>query len=190
MDHQLIIITAPSGAGKSSIAHRLLDEHGDKFSFSISAATRSPRGQERDGIDYHFLSETDFLEKVEAQEFIEWELVYEGKYYGTLKSELDRIWNLGKTPILDIDVKGAIHVQQQFGQQALSIFIEPPSIAALESRLKGRNTETAESLQTRLNKAKYELSFKEHFDQVVLNDVLEDAYKETEKYLMNFVQGD
>lgn len=189
MDPKLIIITAPSGAGKSSIAHRLLKEHGDKFSFSISAATRSPRGREKDGVDYHFLSESDFLARAEAQKFIEWEMVYEGKYYGTLKSELDRIWQQGKTPILDIDVKGAIHVQQQYKAQSLSVFIEPPSIAALEARLKGRNTETVQSLQTRLNKAQYELSFKEHFDKVVLNDVLENAYKETEKYLLDFVQG-
>lgn len=190
MHKKLIIITAPSGAGKSSIAHRLLQKHGDKLAFSISAATRAPRGKEKDGVDYYFMSTPQFQEKIEREAFVEWEMVYEGKYYGTLKSELERIWHCGKTPMLDIDVKGAIHVQNEFGNDALSIFIKPPSIEALESRLRGRNTETPESLHTRLSKAQYEISFKEHFNKTVVNDQLEIACAETEKYILNFINNE
>lgn len=188
MTEKIIIITAPSGAGKSSIAHRLLSRHADKLAFSISAATRSPRRDEQDGVDYYFLSIHDFREKIEQEQFIEWEMVYEGKYYGTLKSELSRIWAMGKVPVLDIDVKGAIHVQKQFEGSALSIFIEPPSLDALETRLRGRNTETPESLSTRLSKAQYEISFKGHFDKIVVNNQLESACIQTEKHILDFIQ--
>ena len=135
---KIIIITAPSGAGKTSITHYLLDKY-PNLSFSISAATRKPRGKEQDGVDYYFISEAEFRNKIDENAFVEWEIVYEGKYYGTLKTELERIWNQGKTPVLDIDVKGAIHVQQQFAGDCLSIFIEPPSIDELKKRLSGLN---------------------------------------------------
>ena len=139
--NKLIIITAPSGAGKTSITHYLLDKY-PALSFSISATTRPPRGSEQNGVDYYFLSTELFNEKINAHAFIEWEMVYEGKYYGTLKAELDRIWAQGKTPMLDIDIKGAIHVQQQFPGNSLSIFIDPPSVDELRKRLEGRGTET------------------------------------------------
>jgi len=172
--HKLIIITAPSGAGKTSITRHLMQEF-PQLAFSVSAATRQPRGIEKDGVDYHFMSTEDFQQKIQHNEFVEWEMVYEGKYYGTLKSELEKIWNQDKIPVLDIDVKGAIHVQQQFPQTSLTLFIEPPSVDELKNRLQSRGTETAESLAARVNKAAYELSFKEHFNKVVVNDNLQSA---------------
>lgn len=183
---KIIIITAPSGAGKTSITRYLLQKY-PRLSFSISAATRQPRGAERNGVDYYFMSAEAFQEKIQDNAFIEWEMVYEGKYYGTLKSELERIWSLGKTPMLDIDVKGAIHVQQQFPDQTLSIFIEPPSVDELRKRLMSRGTETEETLQTRVNKASYEISFKHSFDEVILNDDLDKACKETEAVISEFL---
>ena len=186
MVKKLIIITAPSGAGKTSITRYLLEKY-PVLSFSISATTRKIRGQEKDGEDYYFLEAEDFNQKIAEQAFLEWEMVYQGTYYGTLKTELDRIWNAGKIPMLDIDVKGAIHVQKQFQGDSLSLFIEPPNVDALKIRLASRGTETEESLQTRVNKAAYELSFKHHFDKVILNDVLEKACVETENILKEFL---
>src|SRR5882762_11467567 len=144
--HKIIIITAPSGAGKTSITRFLLGKYPGNLAFSISAATRNPRSYEKDGVDYYFIGLENFKQKIQHNEFVEWEMVYEGKYYGTLKSELERIWNQNKIPLLDIDVKGAIHVQQQFPQTSLSLFIEPPSVQELQKRLQSRGTETAESL--------------------------------------------
>lgn len=184
---KMIILTAPSGAGKSSIAHFLLKKYGDKLAFSVSATTRQPRGAEKDGFDYYFISVSQFKEKIKNDAFLEWEMVYEGKYYGTLKSELNRIWDSGKLPIMDIDVKGAIHVRKQFGAECLSIFIQPPSVEALEQRLNARGTETPQSIQTRLNKAKYELSFQPHFDQTIINDKLEHACKKAENLILDFI---
>ncbi len=186
MEHKLIIITAPSGAGKTSITKYLLEKY-PFLSFSISATTRKKRGREVNGVDYYYLEQDDFNQKITQNEFIEWEMVYEGLYYGTLKTELDRIWNAGKIPMLDIDVKGAIHVQKQFPANSLSLFIEPPSVDALKIRLASRGTETEESLQTRVNKAAYELSFKHHFNKVILNDDLQKACEETEKVIKNFL---
>jgi guanylate kinase len=174
--HKLIIITAPSGAGKTSITKHLM-QHFPQLAFSISAATRQARGSEQNGVDYHFMSAEDFKHKIQHNEFVEWEMVYEGKYYGTLKAELERIWAQNKVPMLDIDVKGAIHVQQQFPETSLSLFIEPPSVAELKKRLESRGTETAESLAARVNKASYELSFKEEFDKIIVNDDLQTACK-------------
>jgi guanylate kinase len=188
MQHQqkIIIITAPSGAGKTSITRYLLAKY-PLLAFSISAATRQPRENEKDGVDYYFMSPIDFQGKIKADAFVEWEMVYEGKYYGTLKSELERIWQAGKTPMLDIDVKGAIHVQQQYPQAALSIFIEPPSVEELRKRLESRGTETVESIATRLNKASYEISFKNHFHEVVVNDDLGKACATTENIITKFL---
>ncbi len=183
---KIIIITAPSGAGKTSITHYLLHKY-PQLAFSISAATRRPRGSEKNGVDYYFMSEQAFQHKIQENAFVEWEMVYEGKYYGTLKSELERIWSENKVPMLDIDVKGAIHVQQQYPDQSLSIFIEPPSVEELKKRLQSRGTETEESLQTRVNKASYEISFKHHFDNAIVNDDLHKACLETESVIKQFL---
>ncbi|MFP5041414.1 guanylate kinase [Parasediminibacterium sp. JCM 36343] len=188
MDNKIIIITAPSGAGKTSITRYLL-QHYPVLAFSISATTRKKRGQEVDGQDYYFLELEDFNQKITEQAFIEWEMVYQGTFYGTLKTELDRIWGDGKVPMLDIDVKGAIHVQQQYPNQSLSIFIEPPSVDALKIRLASRGTETEESLQTRVNKAAYEISFKHHFNKIILNDELQKACLETEDVVKAFLEA-
>jgi len=166
---KIIIITAPSGAGKTSITRYLLSVY-PQLAFSISAATRSPRGSEKNGVDYYFISEEQFREHIRKNDFMEWEMVYEGKYYGTLKQEMERIWDNKQVPMLDIDVKGAIHVQKEYPHNTLSLFIEPPSVDELKKRLEGRGTETAESLQSRVSKASYEMSFKHHFDQIIVND--------------------
>jgi len=184
--NKIIIITAPSGAGKTSITHYLLNKH-PELAFSISAATRQPRAHEKDGSDYYFISLDDFREKIRENAFAEWEMVYEGKYYGTLKAELQRIWDNDQVPLLDIDVKGAIHVQQQYPGTALSIFIEPPSVEELKKRLESRGTETPESLQDRVNKASYEISFKHHFDHCIVNDNLQEACEKTENIVINFI---
>lgn len=186
-EQKLIIIAAPSGAGKTSVTRHLLKSLPDSLEFSISAATRQPRNHETDKKDYYFITVDEFQEKIRHEEFVEWEMVYEGKYYGTLKSELARIWEQRKAPLLDVDVNGGIHVQQQFPHTSLSLFIEPPSINELERRLKARGTETPESLQARINKAAYELSFKQHFDCIILNDSLERACQEAEAAVRNFL---
>lgn len=183
---KIIIITAPSGAGKTSITRFLLSKH-PQLAFSISAATRLPRGNEKSGVDYYFMSVDEFRNHIRQNDFMEWEMVYEGKYYGTLKSEMERIWEKKQVPMLDIDVKGAIHVQQQYPHNTLSIFIEPPSVQELKRRLESRGTETAESLQARVNKASYEISFKHHFDHIIVNDNLDRACKEAEKLILDFI---
>jgi guanylate kinase len=184
--NKIIIITAPSGAGKTSITRYLLKKF-PRLAFSISAATRQARSYERHGVDYYFIPLEEFKQKIQQGEFAEWEMVYEGKYYGTLKSELNRIWNNGQVPLLDIDVKGAIHVQQQYPGACLSIFIEPPSIAELKRRLESRGTETAESLQARVNKASYEISFKDQFNISIVNDDLKRACEDAEKIVKDFL---
>jgi len=183
---KIIIITAPSGAGKTSITRFLLAKY-PQLTFSVSAATRSPRPHEINGVDYYFLSLDDFQQKIQHNEFAEWEMVYEGKYYGTLKSELKRILQAGKTPLLDIEVKGAIHIQEQYWGSSLSLFIEPPSVDELRRRLETRGTETAESLMARVNKAAYELSFKQHFDKIIVNDELEKACRQADEAVSAFL---
>ena len=187
--HQkILIITAPSGAGKTSITKHLMKVF-PVLEFSISAATRKARGNEKDGIDYYFMGLEEFNHKIQQKEFAEWEMVYEGKFYGTLKSELRRIWNLGKVPVLDIDVKGALHIQRQYPENTLSIFVQPPSVEVLKDRLLGRGTETEESLAARVNKAAYELSFKEHFDKTIINNNLEIACADAEKLVSEFLKN-
>ena len=171
---KILIITAPSGAGKSTIANRLMNAF-PSLAFSISAATRAPRGNEKNGVEYYFISTEEFKQKIKEQAFAEWEMVYEGKYYGTYNSEIERIWNNNQTPVLDIDVKGALHIKQLYPHQTYSIFIEPPSVDVLKTRLKNRGTENEDAINMRINKAEYELSFKGHFDKVILNDNLESA---------------
>lgn len=182
--HKILIITAPSGAGKTSITHHLMNRF-PVLAFSVSAATRQARKNEKDGVDYYFMSEAEFERKIALKEFAEWEMVYEGKYYGTLKSELERIWALNKVPVLDIDVKGALHIQQQYPINILSIFIEPPSVDELKKRLMSRGSETEDSITARINKASYEMAFKTHFNEVVINDNLPHACATAEALVKN-----
>jgi guanylate kinase len=182
----LIIITAPSGAGKTSITRYLL-QHFPQLAFSVSAATRPQRPDEENGVDYYFMSLEEFQHKIQNQEFIEWEMVYEGRYYGTLKLELQRLRNNNKIPILDIDVKGAIHVQEQYPEQSLSIFVQPPSIEELKRRLEFRNTESPDALQDRLSKASYEISFRHHFNNIIVNDNLQNACEEARHIVSEFL---
>ena len=159
-----------------------------QLSFSVSATTRAPRGNEKDSVEYHFISLAKFEGHIYQNDFLEYEMVYEGVYYGTLQSELTRIWNLGKIPVLDIDVKGAISVQKKLGANSLSIFIMPPSVEVLKERLEKRKTETAESIEMRLDKATYELSFSQEFNAIIQNNDLALACSETEKIITAFLQ--
>jgi guanylate kinase len=184
--HKIIIITAPSGSGKTTIVRHLLEKF-PSLAFSVSACTRAPRGNEKNGTDYYFISTEEFREKIEADEFAEYEMVYEGKYYGTLKSELNRIWQQKLIPLIDIDVKGALALQSKFPQQTLTVFIQPPSIEILKERLLTRGTETSVSIKERLDKAAFELSFANHFDKVILNDTLIHATSQAEEIVQNFI---
>ena len=187
IQNKIIIITAPSGSGKTSITRHLMQQF-PQLAFSISAATREARGTEKTGIDYYFMSEDNFKQKIQRNEFVEWEMVYEGKYYGTLHSELQRIWEEGKIPVLDIDVKGAIHVKQQYPESSITLFIEPPSVEELKKRLESRGTENPESLAARINKAAYEISFKDHFDRQIINDDLPKACDEATVIIKHFLR--
>ena len=186
--NKLIIIAAPSGAGKTSVTRHLLRTLPDQLAFSVSCATRPPRHFEKNEVDYYFITTDEFKKAIRRDEFVEWEMVYEGKYYGTLKSELQRIWQQHKTPLLDVDVQGGIHIQQQFPKNSLSLFIEPPSIEELKRRLEARGTETAESVAARINKASYELSFKHNFNKIIINDKLERACAEAEEIVKEFLK--
>ena len=177
MSGKVIVVSAPSGAGKTSIVRHILD-YLPELSFSTSATTRAMRDGEVDGKDYHFMSVDDFKKEISNDNFLEWEEVYDNQFYGTLKSEIERIWNEGKTVIFDVDVKGGLNIKNYFGDNALSIFIEPPTIEELERRLRKRGTENSESLKKRVQKAEYELSFAPKFDKVVLNDDLDKARQE------------
>jgi len=187
MTKKIIIITAPSGSGKTTLVKDLLKRL-PRLAFSVSACTRAPRAGEVDGKDYYFLSLTDFEEKLARREFLESEMVYPGKYYGTLKSELARIWDKGQLPLVDIDVKGALRVKKQFEGESLSIFIKAPSIEALEARLRHRGTETEDTLQERLKKADYELSFASEFDYLLVNDDLAKAKEELFHCIDHFIK--
>ena len=181
-----LIFSAPSGAGKTTLVHYLL-RNISNLEFSVSATSRSPRGREEDGVDYHFLSIADFKKGISKDEFIEWEEVYEDNFYGTLKSEVQRAWKQGKTVVFDVDAEGGINLKKIFGINALSIFVKPPSLFVLEQRLRDRKTETEESIQKRLSKAQGELDKAVHFDYVLLNDNLEKACLETADLVNNFI---
>ena len=186
MKKKSILITAPSGAGKTTLVKKLLLDF-PQLVFSISAATREPREHERNGVDYHFMTDTMFKNRIENNEFIEWEEVYQGSFYGTPKSEIDRIYGLGKVPIFDIDIMGAMSVKKILCNDVLSIFIAAPSLQVLEERLRKRHTETEEKIQMRLNKAISEMKFANFFDKKIINDELNVAYAElkglVDKYL-------
>ena len=185
-DRRLIIFTAPSGAGKTTIVKHLLKVRQD-LAFSISACTRSQRYGEVQGLDYYFLSPQEFKQRVQQGEFLEWEEVYENQYYGTLRSEVDRIWSLGKHVIFDIDVKGAYNIKQQFGAQALTIFVKPPSPEELIERLRNRKTEDEESLRKRIARAQEEFTYERHFDVSLINRDLDQALLDAEELVEAFL---
>ena len=175
--NKLIVISAPSGAGKTSIVKYLL-KNMDALSFSVSACSRDKRENETDGKDYHFLGVEDFKKKIKEDAFLEWEEVYGNQYYGTLKSELQRVWNEGKVVIFDVDVAGGLNIKKQYTQECLSIFIMPPSVDVLRERLSGRGSETDEKIEVRLAKAEEEIAKNQKFDKVILNDDFEIACEE------------
>lgn len=181
-----IIFSAPSGSGKTTIVKHLLENNAD-LGFSISASTRDKRGRtETDGKDYYFLSPDEFKKKIDNNEFIEWEEVYAGNFYGTLKSEIERIWQEGKNVIFDVDVKGGINLKKYFGNKALAIFVKVPSLEALEVRLKDRGTESEESLSRRLFKAKFEMTFQDKFDVVLVNEDLKKSLADAQRLYNEF----
>jgi guanylate kinase len=183
---KLIIFSAPSGSGKSTIVQALLDK-GYNLEFSISATSRAPRGNEQNGVEYHFLSPEEFRAKIEDDAFLEWEEVYENTYYGTLKSEVNRICSAGNNIVFDVDVVGGVNIKKMYGDKALSIFVQPPSIEELRNRLVSRGTDSAEKIEMRIAKAEEELTYASEFDQVIVNDNLEQALEATEKALTDFL---
>jgi guanylate kinase len=187
MEGKCIILCAPSGAGKTSITKYLLKQELG-LEFSISACNREKRGDEIDGVDYHFLSTKSFNNRIENNDFVEWEEVYKENYYGTLKTEIDRIWDNGKNVIFDVDVEGGLSLTKHFGEKALAIFIQPPSFEALEARLRSRGTEDEEKIQKRLEKAEKELEYSKWFDYIIVNDILEEAQKEVLTLVKSFLK--
>lgn len=185
---KVIIFSAPSGSGKSTIIGHLLKRI-PNMEFSISATSRKPRPGEENGREYYFLSHDEFKQKVAEDKFVEWVEVYQGTCYGTLKSEIERIWKKGNVVIFDVDVLGGVSLKKIFGDKALSVFIQPPSIEVLEQRLRDRNTETEESLKKRIERAQMELQYSNQLDVVVVNDDLETAINETETIVNNFLNG-
>ena len=184
---KLIVISAPSGAGKTSIVHHLLKSI-DELSFSVSACSREKRDNETHAKDYYFLGVEGFQNKIKENAFLEWEEVYENQYYGTLKSELERIWSEGKTIIFDVDVIGGLNIKKQYPKECFSLFIMPPSLEVLAERLIERGSESAESIQKRLDKAEEEIAQNQQFDMVILNDDFEIACEETVEVITNFIK--
>jgi guanylate kinase len=183
---KLIIFSAPSGSGKTTIVHRILQSRND-LEFSVSACSRPMRANEKNGVDYHFISAGEFRKKINNNEFLEWEEVYENSFYGTMKSEVQRIWDKGQHVIFDVDVKGGLSIKEYGKENALAVFVMPPSLEALEARLKNRSTETAESLKKRLDKATYEITFANKFDVEIINDDLEKAVAKAKESVNNFL---
>jgi len=186
MSEKLIIVSAPSGAGKSTMVSHLLKK-GFPLEFSVSATSRSPRGNEKDGKEYYFISASEFRKRIENNEFVEWQEVYKDHYYGTLKSEIDRIWKLGKCVIFDVDVKGGINLKKLFGSKAVSIFVMPPSVSELEKRLMKRGTDAPEKIRMRVEKAAEEISLADQFDVTIINDNLEHSYDEIDAVVGEFL---
>ena len=185
--NKLIIFSAPSGSGKTTIVRHLLSLKKLNLAFSISATSRAPRGEEQHGKEYYFLSADEFKKRIQHNEFMEWEEVYTGCYYGTLKSEVERLWAMGKNVIFDIDVAGGLRLKQQYPEQTLAVFVEPPSLIALEERLRNRKTETEEKIQMRLNKAEQEMATAHQFDVIIKNDNLQQALQEAERIVTDFI---
>ncbi|MDR0661310.1 MAG: guanylate kinase [Prevotellaceae bacterium] len=184
---KVVIFSAPSGSGKTTIVHHLLAKF-PQLQFSISATTRPCRGQEVHGKDYHFLTVEEFHKKVNGGEFIEWEEVYTGRYYGTLKSELDRIWDAGGTVIFDVDVKGGVNIKKLLGNNALAIFVMPPSVEELRKRLESRQTDSTEDIEARVKLAEQEMTYSKYFDRIVVNNKLNDAIKEAEQLVEDWLK--
>lgn len=188
MSGKVVIFSAPSGSGKTTIVKYLLTKF-PNFGFSISACTRDKRGRiEEHGKDYYFLTPEDFKQKIDNNEFVEWEEVYPGAFYGTLKSEIERLWSENKVVLFDVDVKGGINLKNYFGENALGIFVKPPSLEILKERLSNRGTENEDSLSRRLFKAKFELTFEDRFDYVLVNDDINKSFKEAEETISKFLQ--
>ncbi|BDC98050.1 guanylate kinase [Persicobacter psychrovividus] len=189
MTHQgkAFIFSAPSGSGKTTIVHHLLNQRRD-LAFSISATTRAQRGQEVDGQDYYFLKMDDFCSRKDRDEFVEWEEVYPGCCYGTLKAEVERIWAEGKHVVFDVDVKGGVSLKKYFQERALAVFVRIPNLETLEARLRGRGTDDETAIKKRLAKAEYELGFEPDFDVTIINDRLDEALKASEKTIENFIR--
>lgn len=188
MKGKMFIFTAPSGAGKTTIVKHLLAKYED-LGFSVSATTRNKRDHEVDGKDYYFLSVDEFIAKVTNGDFVEWEEVYHDQYYGTLKSEVERVWAMGKHLVYDIDVRGAENIKKLYNDSCMSVFVRPPSVSTLIQRLTQRNTETPESLEKRVNKVKNEMSFENSFDIVLVNDLLDISLREAEHIVDTFTLG-
>lgn len=185
---KLVIFSAPSGAGKTTIVQHLLRQM-PELEFSISATTRQPRGDEQDGKDYYFISLPEFTHRIAKKQFVEFEEVYTGTFYGTLRTEIERIWAKGKTVIFDIDVEGGMHLKRKYAEQALAIFVQPPSLEVLIERLTGRGTDSHEKLQERFGKAEKELNYAPQFDIILKNHDLETACKEARELVTNFIGG-
>ncbi len=190
MSGKLVIFTAPSGAGKTTLVRHLVSLMPDKLMFSVSATTRSKRQHERNNIDYCFITKEEFKQRVIDGDFLEWQEVYDGNYYGTLKSEIDRILQQGKNVIFDVDVEGATNIKHFYGDKALTVFVQPPSVEALRNRLIGRNTETNETLEQRVKKAILELEYAPKFDQTLVNDRLELAKQQAYQLVNDFLNND
>lgn len=183
---KVIIFSAPSGSGKTTIVKHLLSTNSN-LAFSVSATTRQPRPNEVNGKDYYFLTNTDFLQRVQNNEFAEYQEVYPGTYYGTLRSEVERIWAAGKVVVFDVDVVGGLNLKRIWGHSALAVFVKPPSIAVLQNRLRDRATETEQDLEKRINKALSELQFETQFDVVLINDRLDETFEKAQQLLQDFL---
>ena len=187
MDNKVLIFSAPSGSGKSTIVNHILSLYPDSMEFSVSATSRPPRGEEKHGREYYFLSPDEFRKAVKEDKFVEFEEVYEGRFYGTLKSECERIWAAGHVIIFDVDVKGGVNLKKYFGDKALSIFIKAPSVEVLRERLVKRGTDSPEAIEERVAKAEEEMTYAPKFDYVLVNDDLNTAYAESEKVVEDFL---
>ncbi|MBD5231065.1 MAG: guanylate kinase [Muribaculaceae bacterium] len=187
MQGKIIVLSAPSGSGKSTIIKQIIDDEALRLGFSVSATSRKPRGQEQHGKDYYFITDEEFLRRIDAGDFVEWEEVYAGTHYGTLASEVERVTGSGRNLIMDIDVKGGVNVKKRYADRALAIFIMPPSLETLSERLHSRATDSEEVIQRRLAKAEYEISFAPHYDMVVVNDDLATAVEQVRKAILRFI---